>query len=361
MKNDVYIAGVGTWFPDRIVTNDEWPTEFKNRIKSGDRTFNDIESPIDPIAAQISARDLAIEANDPFLASIHRRRADDAMTSREACVIVAKRALDDAGIDGQDVDIVITNDVIPDTISALSSAGFVSHGIGASRAMAFTFDAACSSGVVGINLAEAYLRSGAANVVVVALSHLMLRTVDMMHPASPGLGDAASAIVMTRRSGRLRLIGTHVKTYGEFADAVVWVSKNKNGDHAKWWKPVSQNTILGTANVEHVKMLMRETVSFASKTIMEICEKCGLDPQKDIDRIAMVQPRGFIPRAVAERLGLERDQAVVTYEEYAHLGNSGPIVNLERALQQGLKPGQKIVLYGQGAGFTCASAILEVI
>jgi len=63
------------------------------------------------------------------------------------------------------------------------------------------------------------------------------------------------------------------------------------------------------------------------------------------------QPRGFIPHAIAERLGLPRSCAVTTYEDIAHLGACGPVFNLARARSLGRTPrGALIGMYGQGAG-----------
>jgi 3-oxoacyl-[acyl-carrier-protein] synthase III len=75
-----------------------------------------------------------------------------------------------------------------------------------------------------------------------------------------------------------------------------------------------------------------------------------------------VQPRGFLPGGIAERLGLPRERAVTTYEDIAHVGACGPVFNLQRARERGLvTPGTLVALYAQGAGFTRAAAILEAI
>ena len=74
-----------------------------------------------------------------------------------------------------------------------------------------------------------------------------------------------------------------------------------------------------------------------------------------------MQPRGFIPHAIAEHLGLSRAHAVETYERIAHVGVCGPVFNLARAREAGrLWRGAHAVMYAQGAGFTRAAAILEV-
>ena len=86
----------------------------------------------------------------------------------------------------------------------------------------------------------------------------------------------------------------------------------------------------------------------------------GSTPVDRLGVIASVQPRGFIPGAIAERLGLPRSCAVTTYPRVAHLGACGPVFNLMQARDdERTAPGTLVALYGQGAGFTRAAAILE--
>ena len=110
---------------------------------------------------------------------------------------------------------------------------------------------------------------------------------------------------------------------------------------------------------DQVKLLMRETVSFGSLTVREAAARAEI-PVERIAVLAAVQPRGFIPGAIAERLGIGRERAVTTYEDIAHVGVCGPVFNLQRARERGLvKAGAVVALYGQGAGFTRSAALLE--
>ena len=67
----VIISGMGTWLPERVRTNDEWPASFTGHSAGGDRTFNDIPPSEDALAAEITARDLALEAGDRFLGAVN--------------------------------------------------------------------------------------------------------------------------------------------------------------------------------------------------------------------------------------------------------------------------------------------------
>ena len=353
----IAIVGVGTWLPEAIRTNDAWPPTFAaNALGKGDRTFNDIPPSEDSEAAAIVARDLEAETRDPFLGAKLRHVADDSVTAAEAEASAGLAALRDAGIGPGDVDLVLSNSIVPDRLMP-STAAAVAHRIGATRALALGVDAACASSVVQLDVARAYITAGLASTVLLVQSHLLLRAMPMEHPASPGLGDGASAMVVTRGTG-LTIRSTFARTHGEHAIAVTWVRGQDDTADAPWWK-AGGDYRLGSRAPDRAKILMRETVSFGAATIRSAAERASIGVA-ELAVVASVQPRGFIPGAIAERLGLPRARAVTTYDLVAHLGACGPVFNLARARALGRAPrGTFLAMYGQGAGFTRAAAILE--
>jgi 3-oxoacyl-[acyl-carrier-protein] synthase III len=234
----------------------------------------------------------------------------------------------------------------------------VARAIGAHNAKTLGVEAACASALYSLEIARAYIESGLARVVVLTQSHLLLRTVPESHPAAPGLGDAASALVVTVE-GPLVVRGTFAITHGEYARAVLWVRGTDDETDTPWWQAGGPMR-LGSRAPAQTKLLMRDTVSFGADTVRRACAQAGVDVER-LQVLASVQPRGFIPGAIAERLGLPREAAVTTYEEIAHVGVCGPVHNLARARALGLlEPGVLVALYAQGAGFTRAAAVLEV-
>ncbi len=356
---NISIIGLGTWLPEDIRTNDAWPASFGAREPtSGDeRVFNDIPPSEDPEAARILERDLAAEAEDPFLGAVQRHVARETDSAREAESIAALRALADAKRSPEDVDIVISYSLVGDRISPTSSTA-VAHRIGAKGALGFGVDATCATGLIQLDLAHALVASGRARTVLLTQSHLLLRATPLLHPAAPGLGDAASAVVITRGDG-LTIRGSHAVSHGEFAESVLWRRGGAPDEDPRWWKAGGDHR-LGSHDLGGVKYLMRETVSFGAKTVSEAANKARV-PVSSIDVLAAVQPRGFIPGAIAERLGHPRETAVITYGEIAHVGACGPIFNLAKARELGrLDVGRHAALYAQGAGFTRAATVLEV-
>lgn len=354
---NVFIKGVASVFPPRVRRNEEWPAEFVERLsQKGDRLFNDIPRATDR-AAEVTDKYLAAEARDPFLGVIERRVADDDASSAEAEAAAAESALEDAGIGADAIDAVISYSVTPDRLTP-ASATRVAARLGIEGALAFGMDAACATAILQLQTAAALVESGQAEHVLLTQSHLLLRSFPMLHPAAPGLGDGATACVVSR-TGRYRLVAVHAVTHGEYYDAVTWVRGDGESEDTGWWKAGADFRV-GTKDRDGAKVLQRDTVSFAARTLREVFTKAEIDVER-LGLLCSVEPRGWVPGATLEVLGLRPELASSVYPYRAHLGAVGPIANLHSADVAGRCKGDGyIALYGQGAGFTRAAAVLEM-
>jgi len=352
------IAGLGQWFPERVRENAEWPEAFsaQSRMKQGDRALVDVPSDERDPTRAIVRRYLIEEENDPFLGARQRRVADASMTSAEAEANAGRAALADAGIDASEVDAIFSWALVPDRIMP-SNACRVADLLGARRAWSASVDAACASPVVHLDLAASLIESGRARTVLLTLSHLATRTFAMSHPAAPSVGDGAAAMLVTASEvpGILR---THSVTHGEHHDAVVWCRGKSDETDPSWWEAGGALS-MGSRSPEATRTLMQDTVPTAARTVAELAQRCGFAVDS-IDVLLSVQPRRWVPLAIAEALGLGPDVATQTYRSYAHLGGVGPVVNLIAARDAGkLARGARVVMYAQGAGFTRAAAALS--
>ena len=350
------IVGIGAYYPDRVLTNDAWPADFGKRERHGDdRTFNDIPPAQDLHAERITARHLAAEALDPFLGCERRHIADEQMTSSEAEAIAARAALDDAGMSANEVDMLISYAMVPDVV-APPHACRVTHLLGSSRAMAWGVEAACAALIVQLATAAALVESDRAKTVVLTQSHLLLRAMPRLHPATPGLGDAATACVVRSEGRGLEIIAIHGATHGEFFDAVGWVRPEV--DEQRWWKAGGAYR-LGSRNPTAAKQLMRDTVAIGARTVREVCDRARIAVE-NIDLFASVMPRGWVPPSILECLDLPADRAVTTYRHTGHLGAVGPMANLLFARDQNrVRDGAVVALYAQGAGFARGAVLLR--
>ena len=296
------------------------------------------------------------ELGDPFLGAKSRRVVSDDVRSYEAEAEAARRALDDAGIDGSELDAVLSWSIVPDRISPPSAAK-LTHLLGAKNAWAMGVDSACASTMVQLEVATGLIESGRARHVLLTQSNLMTRVFAMGHPASPGIGDAATAIVLSA-SERRGVLGVHAVTDGSHYESLAYV-RGGDDESDTPWHCAGGPFFLGSRNREGMKELVANTVRFGYETIAEACSRAQV-PVADLDVIACTQPRGWIPLAVAEALGLPHETAPETYERLAHLGASASVANLVEARERGmLRPGSLVAIYSQGAGFTRAAAIVR--
>jgi 3-oxoacyl-[acyl-carrier-protein] synthase-3 len=352
------IAGLGQWFPERVRSNADWPAAFsaQSRMKQGDRTLVDVVCDERDETLRIVKRYLAEEEHDPFLGTRERRVADAHMTSAEAEANAGRAALRDAGVDAAEVDAIFSWALVPDRLMP-SNACRVGDLIGCKRAWSTSVDAACASPITHLNLAAALIESGRARTVLLTQSHLATRTFDMSHPAAPSVGDGAAAMLVTA-SEVPGILHTHSVTHGEHHDAVVWCRGKSDESDPPWWQAGGALS-MGSRSPEATRALMQDTVPTAARTVAELAQRTGFAVDS-IDVLLSVQPRRWVPLAIAEALGLKPDVATETYRRYAHLGGVGPVVNLIAARDAGkLTQGARVVLYAQGAGFTRAAAALS--
>jgi 3-oxoacyl-[acyl-carrier-protein] synthase-3 len=324
------------------------------RRRQGDRTLVDVPTDGDPDPHRaIVARCLAAEENDPFLGGQERRIADSGESSAKAEARAAQAALDDAQLAAGEVDAILSWALVPDRLMP-SNACRVQHLLGAKRAWASTVDAACASPVTQLTLAASMIESGRARSVLLTQSHLVSPTFPLMHPAAPCVGDGATAMLVVA-SEEPGILLTHSVTHGEHYDAVVWCRDKDPEKDTPWWEPGGAY-FMGSHDQAATRQLMQDTVKVGATTVRELAERARFDVAS-IEVLVSVQPRRWVPGAIAEGLGLSERVAVNTYERYAHLGGAGAVANLLAAREAGLlRPGALGVMYAQGAGFTRAAA-----
>lgn len=350
------ILGLGSFLPDTVRENSDWPADFAGRQtgRFGDELADVRTGDADPCDA-IMARYLAAEADDLFRGATRRRVADPAMSSAQAEALAGERALADAEVAPSEIDLVLSWAMVPDRITP-PTAPKVARLVGATRAAGIGMDAACATVIAQLVLASAMIESGRARRVLLTQSHLIARANPMYHPASPLVGDAASAIVLgASESPGVGLV--HMVSQGEYHDAVTWV-RGRDEDEAPWFEAGSAY-FPGSRDRAAVKALSSKLVHVARDTIRELFDRTKREAAS-IDVLACTQPRRWFPAAVAESIGLPAAKAPHTFDELGHIGGVAPVVNLLEARRRGmLAPGASALLFGMGAGITRAAALIH--
>jgi 3-oxoacyl-[acyl-carrier-protein] synthase III len=349
------ISGLGAWLPETVRENSAWPPDFAARTRRSEkRELVDLGLETGTPSDHVALRHFAAEMNDPFLGTTRRRIADDRLTAPEAEANAARAALADAGLHAREIDVVISYSAVPERILP-PGAPKVAWLLGATRARALSVDAACASTIAALDVATAMVEARRATHVLVTQSHLMTRLFPLLHPASPNVGDAAAAFVVSA-ADQPGILAIRAQAHGEYYDAVTYCRDRV--EDPPWWQP-GAGYYLGSRNRQQAEALVLQTVRIATETVLEVLAQANV-PLQTVEALASVQPRGWVPGAIVETLGGTM-RAPQTFDELAHLGGAGVILNLLEARRLGhVRSGSRVVLYAQGAGFVRGAALVEL-
>jgi 3-oxoacyl-[acyl-carrier-protein] synthase III len=321
-----HITGWGRYAPERVLTN------------------RDIEKMVDTSDEWIVSR-----------TGIRERRVAAAHeTTASMGAVASLRAIRTAGIDPDDIDLILLATLTPDYWMP-STAALVKEAIGNKRAAAMDVAAACSGFVYAFATAQAYIAGGLARHVLVIGAELLTRFLDYTDRSTCILfGDGAGAVVVSASDEPGGALGTELTTAPEGA-YMIWLPAGG----AK--SPPSAETI---ARGEHfIRMEGKETYRFATKTMattaLESVRKSGLGAS-DIDLFIPHQANIRIVEAVAKGLDLPMDKMYVNLDRYGNTSAASVPIALAEAVNEGrVKVGDRIVMVAFGAGFTSGAVTVE--
>jgi 3-oxoacyl-[acyl-carrier-protein] synthase-3 len=283
-----------------------------------------------------------------------RRVAAAHETTASMGAVAGLRAIRTAGIEPDDIDLILVATLTPDYWMP-STAALVKEAIGNTRAAAMDVAAACSGFVYGFATAQAYITSGLARHVLVIGSELLTRFLDYTDRSTCILfGDGAGAVVLSGSDQPGGALGIEMTTEPQGA-YMIWLPAGG----AK--SPPSAETI---ARGEHyIRMEGRETYRFATKTMattaLESVRRSGLEPS-DINLFIPHQANIRIVEAVAKGLGLPMDKMYVNLDRYGNTSAASVPIALAEAVNEGrVEVGDRVVIVAFGAGFTSGAVTIE--
>lgn len=319
------IAGTGSAVPDRILTN------------------FDLEKMVDTSDEWIVERTGIRE----------RRIASEDVVTSDLASQAALRALDDAGMTAEEVDLIIVATVTPDTIFP-SCACWVQAKIGAKKAAAFDISAGCTGFVYAVSLAWGLVAQGAYDSILVVGAETLSRIVDWEDRNTCVLfGDGAGAAVVKPCELGEGILEYVLKSDGTGSDVLI-IPAGGSG------MPASHETV--ESRLHYIKMKGNPVYRFAVRAMVEatseVLEKANLKIE-DVDLIIPHQANQRLIELAAERLGVPDK----LYSNVAKFGNTSaasiPIALDEAARGGVLKNGDTLVLVGFGAGLTWGGAVLK--
>jgi 3-oxoacyl-[acyl-carrier-protein] synthase-3 len=299
-----------------------------------------------------------VDTNDEWIVSrtgIRERHVAAAHeTTASMAAVAGLRAIRTAGLEPDDIDLIILATLTPDYWMP-STAALVKEAIGNAKAAAFDVAAACSGFVYAYATATAYITAGMARHALVIGAELMTRFLDYSDRATCILfGDGAGAVVLSASDEATATAGIELTTEPQGA-YMIWLPAGGSKS------PPSAETI---ARGEHkLRMEGRETYRFATRTLastaLAAVDKAGWEPG-DVDLIVPHQANIRIIEAVAKALGLPMDKMFVNLDRYGNTSAASVPIALAEAVNEGrVAVGDKLVFVAFGAGFTSGAVAME--
>ena len=325
-KNQAGILGIGSYIPEKIVTN------------------KDLEKIMNTSDEWIVER-----------TGIRERRvaADDQATS-DLATEAARRALEDAGIGPDELDLIIVATVTPD-MSFPSTACLVQDNLKAVNAAAFDLTAVCSGFVYGLAVGSQFIQTGFYKKVLVIGAESLSRIMDWTDRNTGMIfGDGAGAVVLGVTSPGCGILGIHLGSDGSGGDLL---KVSAGGSRL----PASLDTV---AKRQHfIYMNGKEVFKFAVKIMGDAANK-ALENAKltaaDIDCFVPHQANIRIVQSAAKRLGFPMEKVVVNVEKYGNTSAASIPIALDEAVKSGrIKNGNTILLVGFGGGLTWAASVIK--
>lgn len=320
------ILGVGKYLPENVLTN------------------ADLERMVDTTDEWIVTRTGIRE----------RRIAPDNMAASDMAYKAAKRALRNAEVDPEDIDLLIVATITPDMFFP-STACHVQAKLGAANSAAFDIAVACSGYIYGLAIADQFIKSGMYKKALVIAAEKLSAVTDWNDRSTCVLfGDGAGAAVLgqTEDGG---ILGAHLGADGTKGELLQLPAGGSR-------MPASFKTVenkLHTIKMEG-NVLFKHAVKIMADAALAVTEPLGLTGD-DIDLIIPHQANIRILNAVAKRLGAEPEKKVyLNIEKYGNMSAASSAVALTEAVEEGrIKKGDIILMDAFGGGLTWGALIIK--
>jgi 3-oxoacyl-[acyl-carrier-protein] synthase-3 len=308
------ISGTGSYLPNKILTNAE------------------LESMVDTTDEWIVAR-----------TGIKQRHiaAEGEFTSDLACN-AAKSAIESAGIDASEIDLIIVATTTPDKVFP-SVATMVQRKIGIAGCPAFDVQAVCSGFVYALTIADNFIKTGSAKCALVIGAETFSRITDYTDRGNCILwGDGAGAVIL-QASAEQGIISTHLHADGNYENMLHVPRRTEGADTV-----VMEGNPVFKMAVNTLDQIVDETLTANNMQ------------KSDIDWLVPHQANIRILQATAKKLDMSMDRVVVTVDKHGNTSAASIPLALDTAVRDGrIKRGDIILMEAFGGGFTWGSALIK--
>ncbi len=298
-----------------------------------------------------------VETSDEWIRTrtgiVERRIAEPEMATSDMAFEAAKAALEGAGMEASELDLVIVATVTPDMFFPCT-ASVLQARLGL-PVPAFDLAVGCSGFIFGLVVAGGLVASGALNRILVCGAETLSRITDWQDRSTCVLlGDGAGAVIVGPVEEGRGILGYSLGNEGANAESLRIPAGGSR-------MPATQETVAN--RMHYLKMNGPEVFKFAVRAMVDSSEdavrKAGLQ-MNDIDLVVPHQANLRIIEGAAKRLALPYDRFVVNIDRYSNTGAATIPLALDEAVRAGrLKPGDNVLLSSFGAGLSWASMVMR--
>jgi len=321
----ISITGLGCRVPERVITNDELAT--------------------------------MMDTNDEWIrerTGIRERRiAAPGEALSDLCLPACRDALEQAGLDASEIDLIIVATVTPD-MAFPSTGAILADRLGAPNAAAYDLSAGCTGFMYAVAQGYGMLAGGLAQKALIVGGDLLSRILDWSDRSTAVLfGDGAGAVVLEKVSGG-GFLGFELGADGSGGPQLYVPAGGSRS-------PATEETV--AEGMHFVKMNGREVFKFATRVLVSSAEavlaECGRSIE-DVDVYVPHQANVRIIEHARQKLGIPEEKTVIDVDRYGNTSSGSIPLALADATADGrLRPGQLVLMTGMGAGLTWGSGLIE--
>jgi 3-oxoacyl-[acyl-carrier-protein] synthase-3 len=325
MKLYSRITGTGSYLPPRRLTNAD-------------------------LVAELAAK--GVESSDEWIVERTGIRArhfvDAGINSSDLALHASHKALDAAGVDAKDIDLIIVGTSTPDMIFP-STACILQSKLGIRGGPAFDVQAVCSGFIYALTLADSLIRSGTAKKALVVGAEVFSRILDFKDRTTCVLfGDGAGAVVL-EASDTPGVLSTDIHADGRYSDILCVPGSVCGGQ------------VLGDPMLRmDGQAVFKLAVGVLDEAARAVLAKAG-KTAADVDWLIPHQANIRIMQGAARKLKLSMDKVVVTVDQHGNTSAASIPLALDAAVRSGqIRPGQTLLLEAVGGGFTWGAVLLNL-
>lgn len=299
-----------------------------------------------------------VETSDEWITSRtgikQRHKAAENEYTSQFGVLAAQRALESAGIDAKEVDIVLCATTTPDQIMP-STGALIQAQLGAVNAAGMDIFAACSGFLYGLTMVESMIRTGQIRCALVIGAEVLTKYVDYTDRSTCVIfGDGAGAAVIAPVGEKKGILATKIRSDGRYEEQLyapgggtkLGTSYKTIDDRMHFFK-MKGNELFKVA-VRSMADISAETLENAGYTIA------------DVDLVVPHQANQRITDAVASRLGIPEEKVYSNIAEHGNTSSASIPIALDECLQTGkIKDGDLVLLTAFGGGATWGSTLIR--